>query len=132
MKYLLDTNICVYLIRERSKSLLEKIIAHSSDGLALSIITICELEFGVAKSDAQDKNRIALDKFANKFSILPFTEKAAKTYGEIRASLERQGKPIGPLDLLIAAHALSENLTLVTNNEQEFNRVPGLQVENWT
>jgi tRNA(fMet)-specific endonuclease VapC len=130
MKYLLDTNICVYLIRNRSQLLLEKIIAHSSDGLALSVVTICELEFGVAKSSAQEKNRIALNRFTNKFSILPLTERAAKTYGEIRASLERQGKPIGPLDLLIAAHALSENLTLVTNNEQEFNRVPGLQVEN--
>ncbi|HAC26157.1 MAG TPA: VapC toxin family PIN domain ribonuclease [Cytophagales bacterium] len=132
MKYLLDTNICIYLIRERSKPLLEKIIANSSEGLGLSVITVCELEFGVAKSNAKEKNRLALDRFINKFSVLPLSEKAAKTYGELRAGLEVNGTPIGPLDLLIAAHALAENLTLVTNNEYEFKRVTGLRVENWT
>ena len=132
MKYLLDTNICIYLIRERSKPLLEKIIANSSEGLGLSVITVCELEFGVAKSSAKEKNRLALDRFINKFSVLPLGEKVAKTYGELRAGLEVNGTPIGPLDLLIAAHALAENLTLVTNNEYEFKRVTGLRVENWT
>lgn len=132
MKYLLDTNICIYLIRERSKPLLEKIIANSSEGLGLSVITVCELEFGVAKSNAKEKNRLALDRFINKFSVLPLSEKAAKTYGELRAGLEVNGTPIGPLDLLIAAHALAENLTLVINNEYEFKRVTGLRVENWT
>lgn len=132
MKYLLDTNICIYLIRERSKPLLEKIIDNSSEGLGLSVITVCELEFGVAKSNAKEKNRLALDRFINMFSVLPLSEKAAKTYGELRAGLEVNGTPIGPLDLLIAAHALAENLTLVTNNEYEFKRVTGLRVENWT
>ena len=99
--------------------------------ISISSITVSELQYGVEKSVQQKKNRLRLEEFMAPFRILPYDEFAAKTYGAIRFQLEKQGQPIGPLDLLIAAHALSQKLTLVTNNDKEFKRIKNLKVENW-
>ncbi len=99
--------------------------------VGISSITLAELQYGVSKSQHQLKNQQRLDEFLIPMDVLAFAEKATKQYGEIRSQLEKQGMPIGPLDLLIAAHALSEDLTLVTNNDKEFKRIKGLKIENW-
>ncbi len=129
--FLLDTDICVYLINKKSTALINKVTAISSHEIALSSITLAELNYGAEKSEKKDQNRQALEQFVIPFNILPFDVVATKTYGIIRASLEKQGKPIGALDFLIAAHALSLNAVLVTNNTKEFSRVPHLTIENW-
>lgn len=131
MAYLLDTNICIYIRRERSLKLKSKFYSVASSDLLLSSITVAELEFGVAKSNQPGKNSEALKNFLSKFKIIDFDSKAAQQYGLIRASLEKQGTPIGANDMLIAAIAKSNDLTLVTNNEREFSRVEGLKIENW-
>ncbi len=99
--------------------------------IAISSITVSELQYGVSKSKYQEQNSKRLEEFLTPFQILPYDGYAAKYYGEIRSQLENQGTVIGPLDMLIAAHALSQNLILVTNNEKEFKRIPLLKVENW-
>jgi len=131
MKFMLDTNICVDLIRRRPPSILFRLQQCSPGDACMSSITLAELEFGVHKSRMPDRNKLALAEFAAPLEILPFDDLAAASYGELRALLEQQGKPIGSMDTLIAAHALSRGLTLVTNNEREFRRVLGLQVTNW-
>ena len=131
MKYLLDTNICIYLIKRKPRQVLEKFNAYSVGEIGISSITVAELEYGVAKSRYPAENRQALMQFLAPLVIAAFDERAAIAYGEIRAALEAQGKPIGSLDTLIAAHALSLETTLVTNNVREFSRVPGLDLENW-
>ena len=130
MKYLLDTNICIYLINERPKKVLAHFKRHALGDIGISSITASELAFGVAKSGSL-KNRIALEAFLLPLQIVEYDAGAAMVYGDIRAALEKQGKTIGPLDMLIAAHALSRQLVLVTNNEREFRRVDQLKVENW-
>jgi len=130
MKYLLDTNICIYLINERPKKVLAHFKRHALNDIGLSSITVSELQFGVAKSGSL-KNRAALEAFLLPFQIVDYDANAAMVYGDIRAALEKRGKTIGPLDMLIAAHALSRQLVLVTNNEKEFSRVGQLKVENW-
>ena len=130
MKYLLDTNICIYLINERPKKVLAHFKRHALGDIGISSITASELAFGVAKSGSL-KNRIALEAFLLPLQIVEYDAGAAMVYGDIRAALEKQGKTIGPLDMLIAAHALSRQLVLVTNNEKEFRRVDQLKVENW-
>lgn len=130
MKYLLDTNICIYLINERPKKVLAHFKRHALGDIGISSITASELAFGVAKSGSL-KNRIALEAFLLPLQIVEYDADAAMVYGDIRAALEKQGKTIGPLDMLIAAHALSRQLVLVTNNEKEFRRVDQLKVENW-
>lgn len=130
MKYLLDTNICIYLINERPKKVLAHFKRHALGDIGISSITASELAFGVAKSGSL-KNRIALEAFLLPLQIVEYDADAAMVYGNIRAALEKQGKTIGPLDMLIAAHALSRQLVLVTNNEKEFRRVDQLKVENW-
>jgi tRNA(fMet)-specific endonuclease VapC len=132
MAYLLDTNICIYIRREQSLKLKSKFYSVASSDLLLSSITVAELEFGVAKSSQPGKNSEALKNFLLEFKIIDFDSKAAQQYGLIRASLEKQGTPIGANDMLIAAIAKSNDLTLVTNNEREFSRVEGLKIENWT
>jgi len=132
MAYLLDTNICIYIRRERSLKLKSKFYSVASSDLLLSSITVAELEFGVAKSNQPEKNSEALKNFLSEFKIIDFDSNAARHYGLIRASLEKQGTPIGANDMLIAAIAKSQDLTLVTNNEKEFSRVEGLKIENWT
>lgn len=130
MKYLLDTNICIYLINERPKKVLAHFKRHALGDIGISSITASELAFGVAKCGSL-KNRIALEAFLLPLQIVEYDAGAAMVYGDIRAALEKQGKTIGPLDMLIAAHALSRQLVLVTNNEKEFRRVDQLKVENW-
>ena len=129
--YLLDTNICIYLIKKQPRKVLERLMACPPDEAALSVVTLSELAYGARKSQAPEKNVAALELFAAPFRVLPFSQEAAFIYGDIRAALERRGTPIGPMDMMIAAHALAMDATLVTNNVREFKRVPGLTVENW-
>ncbi len=131
MSYLLDTNTCIYIIKKKPKSTLERLREISLDQLSISAITVAELEYGVRKSSYPDKNKIALNEFLIPISILNFDYAATIQYGIIRNDLEKKGTPIGPLDMLIAAHAISMRLTLVTNNEKEFSRIEGLSLENW-
>jgi tRNA(fMet)-specific endonuclease VapC len=130
MKYLLDTNICIYLINERPKKVLTQFKRHSLGDIGISSITASELAFGVAKSGSS-KNSAALEAFLLPLNVVDYDAGAAMIYGDIRATLEKQGKTIGPLDMLIAASALSRQLILVTNNEKEFRRISKLKVENW-
>ena len=131
MNYFLDTNICIYLINQRPPSIVEKLMKFSPQELGISAIVVSELQYGVAKSSQSERNRQLLDAFLRPFQIVPYDAAAAEAYGLIRADLEKKGQPIGREDLLIAAHALAADLTLVTNNEAEFKRVPNLRVENW-
>ena len=131
MRYLLDTNICIYLIKKRPHPVLEKFDAYSVGEVGVSSITVAELQYGVRKSQHAVKNQQALKQFLLPLVIADFDEQAAIAYGEVRAILEAQGTPIGPLDTLIAAQAISLDVTLVTNNVREFSRVPGLRFENW-
>ena len=130
MRYLLDTNICIYVINQRPPVTLAQFLAHEDDGIGISSVSAGELYFGVRKSGSA-RNLRALENFLAPLTVLDFDLEAARIYGELRAGLERKGIPIGPYDTQIAAHALAAGLTLVTNNEREFKRVPGLQLENW-
>jgi tRNA(fMet)-specific endonuclease VapC len=131
MRYLLDTNICIYIIRHHPPQVIDRLKACGIGDVAISSITLAELEYGVAKSSRPEQNREALLNFAAPLEIIPFDDQASVHYGEIRAGLERSGQPIGAMDLLIAAHARSIPLTLATNNTREFARIPRLLVENW-
>lgn len=132
MKYMLDTNICIYAIKHKPPEVIKNFLSHDPDDLCISSITYAELMHGVEKSMAIEKNRVAITMFLSPISILDFDVYAAEEYGRIRADLERKGTPIGPMDMLIAAHAKSEDLILVTNNTREFERVNDLTVEDWT
>ncbi|WP_281367906.1 type II toxin-antitoxin system tRNA(fMet)-specific endonuclease VapC [Rufibacter quisquiliarum] len=127
----MDTNICIYIIKKRPEIVLERFKELSLGSVGISAITLAELEFGIRKSSNPDRNLEALNQFLVPLDIKDFHYNATVEYGKIRANLEKAGTPIGPLDTLIAAHALSLNATLVTNNEKEFNRVTGLKIENW-
>ncbi len=129
--YMLDTNMCIYIIKNKPEKVKEKLFSTHFKDICISSITLSELYFGVEKSNYSQKNKIALELFLSPFKVLPFGNEAAITYGKVRALLEKNGTPIGAMDYLIAAHALSENLVLVTNNEKEFVRIPNLKVENW-
>lgn len=131
MSYLIDTNICIYIMNERPRPVLQKFKTFAPGDLAISAITVSELQYGIAKSQYPVRNQQRLDEFLRPFQILEYDNTVARAYGTIRAQLERDGTPIGPLDTLIAAHALAHNLAVVTNNEKEFRRVNGLLVENW-
>ncbi len=131
MKYMLDTNICIYTIKRKPSSVVERIRRTKLEEICLSTITLSELEYGVAKSSSPDRNRLALLAFLTPFRILDFDQAAAAEYGRIRSELERKGMVIGPMDLLIAAHTKSCNLILVSNNIGEFARIDGLKAENW-
>ena len=128
---LLDTNICIYIIRRKPDEVLRQFQQYHPGEIGISSITLAELQYGVAKSQAQKRNAEALSEFLISFEILPFSEAATQVYGSIRTLLERQGNIIGAMDLLIAAHAVSLDAVLVTNNVKEFERVPDLKVENW-
>ena len=132
IRFMLDTNICVELIRGRGEAVLRRMEQFAIDEIAISSITLAELQYGVGKSANPTKHSSLLAEFCAPLAILSFADEAATEYGRVRAALERAGIPIGPLDTLIAAHALAEGCTLVTNNEREFQRVPGLAAENWT
>jgi tRNA(fMet)-specific endonuclease VapC len=131
MKYLLDTNICIYIIKRKPSKIFKKFESLRISDVAISSITLAELEYGVYKSTQPEKNTIALTRFLAPISILPFEDTAAKVYGIIHTNLELKGQPIGPYDLLIAAHAHSLGLTLVTNNIKEFKKIKDLKLENW-
>lgn len=131
MKYLLDTNIIAYIINKRPPEVFSKFQSLSRGDLLVSSIVVAELWFGVAKSQKKEQNKVALEIFLEPLTIVDFDLTAAKFYAIIRADLQSSGSVIGSNDLLIAAHALSLGLTLVTNNTKEFGRVSGLTLENW-
>lgn len=131
MKYLLDTNICIYIIKKKPEQVIRKLSKIDPSKLTLSSVTWSELVYGAEKSEKREQNLDALKDFVIPFEILPWTSNEAQIAGKIRAELAKLGTPIGPFDILIAAHAISLGLVLVTNNEKEFKRVSGLKVENW-
>lgn len=127
---LLDTNICIYIINAKPPAVLDRFKNYRLGEIGLCSVVAAELAFGVAKSGSA-RNRQALEMFLAPLTLLPFDERAAWAYGDLRAELERRGTPIGSLDTMIAAHALSQQATLVTNNSREFAQVPSLHLENW-
>ncbi|WP_292821380.1 type II toxin-antitoxin system VapC family toxin [Methylophilus sp.] len=128
---MLDTNICIALIKQKPAAVLKRFNDFQVGDICISSVTLAELRYGVAKSQFQEKNQAALDDFILPLEIMVFDESAASYYGALRASLEKKGTPIGAMDLMIGAHALSQNLTIVTNNVREFNRIPNLVVVDW-
>lgn len=132
MKYMLDSDVCIELIRKKSPSILKRLTSLRVGDAGVSAITVAELQFGVYKSQNPEQNIAALEQFLLPLGIADFGHDAAAAYGQIRAYLERKGSPIGSMDLMIAAHAVSLDLTLVTKNVKEFARVPQLNLEDWT
>lgn len=130
--YLLDSNICIFLIRNKTLLLRERIKMYSPSLLHLSVITVAELEYGAAKSKNPVKEHQAVLDFVSPFKIIDFKPNDAENFGLIRAYLEKKGTPIGPYDMEIAAQAMTNNLIVVTNNVREFERVPWIKVEDWT
>lgn len=131
MNYLIDTNICIYIMNQRPLEVINKFKTTELGQIGVSTITVSELYYGVAKSQHQKQNARRVEEFLTPFEILSYDDNASRYYGAIRSQLEAQGKVIGPLDMLIAAQALSKDLILVTNNEKEFQRIPSLKIENW-
>jgi tRNA(fMet)-specific endonuclease VapC len=130
LRYMLDTDICVYVIKDRPSGLRQR-FDELEDQLGISTITLGELLYGAENSGRRMQNLHTVEQFAGRLDVLPFSADAAAHYGQIRAALRRAGRPAGVHDMLIGAHARSEGLVLVTNNVREFERMPGLQVENW-
>ena len=128
---MLDTNICIYIIKNRPQSVRKKLETFELGDLAISSVTVSELYYGAYKSEYVDKNLRALEHFLYPFDIREYDIQAAAAYGKIRANLEKRGQVIGGLDMMIAAHALSADMVLVTNNTKEFQRAEGLELENW-
>lgn len=131
MKYMLDTNIIIYAKCNRPEEVLKRFRKYSPEEMCISAITFAELEYGVEKSMKPEQNRIALMLFLSNIEIMPFDGRAAAEYGKIRSNLEKRGELIGSNDMLIAAHAKALDLTLITNNTREFERVEGLKIKNW-
>jgi len=131
MRYMLDTNACIALIKRKPAAILRKITALSPGDAGISAITLAELRYGVTKSAEKERNRLALEEFLLPLEVADFDSAAAETYGAVRAALELAGTSIGPLDTLIGAHALSLGLVLVTHNSREFRRIPGLKTADW-
>ncbi|HIK09129.1 MAG TPA: type II toxin-antitoxin system VapC family toxin [Oscillatoriaceae cyanobacterium M33_DOE_052] len=131
MRFLLDTNICIYILKRKPISVLQRFQKIDAADIGLSIVTLAELEYGAAKSQNPERNRAALETFLQPFEIVGLTANDARQFGEIRADLERRGELIGGYDMLIAAQALNRGLIVVTNNVREFRRIRGLAVENW-
>jgi tRNA(fMet)-specific endonuclease VapC len=130
LAYMLDTNICIYVMKAYPPALRERFNA-AAEQLCISSITLGELHYGAEKSARRNSNLLAIEHFTARLEVLPFTAGAAVHHGQIRTELERLGRPVGVYDMLIAAHARSEGLVVVTNNMREFARTPGLRVENW-
>ena len=131
MRYMLDTNICIYAIKHKPEKVFQKLQEVDPEDVFVSSVTYAELVHWVEKSAAVEKNRLALSMLFANIEILNFDIYAADCYGKIRAGLEKKGAPIGPLDMMIAGHAMSMGYTVVTNNMKEFSRVPDLKIENW-
>ena len=131
IQFMLDTNICIFLIKQKPKQVVDRLQETSASDVGISSITLSELEYGVCKSRRREQNRAALIEFLAPLEVLPYDDMAAQNYGELRSFLEARGTRIGSLDMLIAAHACSIQCTLVTNNTAEFSRVPRLKLDNW-
>ena len=131
MRVLLDTNICIYMIKNRPPEVRKHFEQFVPGDIAISSITVAELHYGVEKSTSREKNALALEAFLLPLELALFDAESALVYGKIRAALERQGAPIGGMDMLIAAQAIAQGFTLVTHNLKEFNRVPSLKYETW-
>jgi tRNA(fMet)-specific endonuclease VapC len=132
MKYMLDTNICIYLIKHNPAKVIKHFKSHAIGDIGISSITLAELRYAVSKSQHVEKNQQALDEFILSLEIADFDEKAAQEYGAIRAELERAGKPVGSMDMLIGAHAHALGATLVTNNTKEFKQIKNLKLVDWS
>ena len=130
LRYMLDTNICIYVIKNRPEGLRER-FNRLADQLCISAVTLAEIIYGAEKSARQIENIKVVEQFASRLDVLPFGERAATHYGQIRADLERAGHPIGLHDMMIGGHARSEGLTLVSNNVREFQHIEGLRIDNW-
>jgi len=130
--YLLDTNICIFAIKKRPEIVLKRLKDKITDGIYISSLTVAELEFGVENSQRIENNRIALLKFLSIFNILNFDDSDAIDYGRLKTDLRKQGRVIGPIDMLLAAQALNKELIFVTNNVKEFKRVKRLKIEDWS
>jgi tRNA(fMet)-specific endonuclease VapC len=131
MRFMLDTDCCIALVKRKPAALLSRITSLAPGEAGVSAVTLAELRFGVAKSAERERNSQALDEFLLPLEIADFDEAAAGSYGKVRAALEAVGRPVGPLDTLIGAHALSLGAILVTHNTREFRRIPHLAVEDW-
>jgi tRNA(fMet)-specific endonuclease VapC len=131
MKYLIDTNICIYIMNKRPKEIIKKFKKFQPGEIGISTITVSELQYGISKSSHKKENQLRLAKFLIPLEILNYDEEAAVAYGDILFELEKRGRPIGPLDQLIAAQATSRGLILVTNNDKEFKQIKKLRIENW-
>ena len=131
MKVMLDTNICIAIIKRKPPQVLKRFTAYKVGEIGISWVTLAELEFGVAKSQHQEKNQTALDEFVLPLEIANFDREMARVYGRVRATLESKGMSIGPLDMMFGAHALVLGVTLATNNTKEFSRIKGLAVVDW-
>ena len=129
--YMLDTNTCIYIIKNKPQQVIERLRHTRISDVGVSSITLSELEYGAAKSSRPEQNKLAILEFLAPLEILAYDDMAAQEYGKVRLYLEKQGTLIGSMDMLIAAHALSLNCILVTNNEREFRRIPALKIENW-
>jgi tRNA(fMet)-specific endonuclease VapC len=132
LKFLLDTNICIFVIKQKPIAVLQRFSQYSSDELGISTITLAELRYGADKSSNPSRNHSALDLFLSPLAIMDFDSECSEYYGKVMAELERCGRPIGPLDTMIAAHALRLRVPVVTNNTKEFARVSGLVIEDWS
>lgn len=130
LRYMLDTNICIYVVKNRPAEVRTTFNQHAHH-LCISSVTLAELLYGAEKSAQPAQNLMVVESFTARLDVLPFDDKSAAHFGQIRAFLEREGRVIGAYDLMIAGHARSQGLTLVTNNVDEFRRVPGLLLENW-
>ncbi len=131
MNHLLDTNTCIYFLNRTSERIISQFTRLSPSVIKLPSVTVAELFYGAEKSKAKKKNLAIVENFISTFEIIPFDEKCCKTYARIRASLEKVGAPIGPMDQLMASISLANSFTLITNNVREFRRVKGLKLENW-
>lgn len=130
LKFMLDTNIIIYVMKNRPKQVKDRFKLHSGQ-MCISSVTLGELVFGAEHSQQTDRNLADIEEMTARIEVLPFEDKAAYHFGRIRSDLYRMGRPIGPYDMMIAGHARASAMILVTNNVKEFERVPGLQVENW-
>jgi tRNA(fMet)-specific endonuclease VapC len=131
MMRLLDTNICIYYLNRASEKLSARFMKYSPSDIRISSITVAELFYGAEKSSAKRKNMAIVESFVSTFDIIPFDDASSRSYAKIRASLDRKGTPIGPMDLLIASICVTYNFILVTNNTKEFRRIARLRLENW-
>lgn len=131
MRFLLDTNICIYIIKRKPQKVFDRLQALDLSDVGISSITVAELEYGAYKSQRVEQNRAALNQFLLPLEIIPFDERITQVYGELRATLERQGTVIGAMGMLIAAQAIALSLTLITNNTKEFSQIQHLDLDNW-